>query len=70
MHTISNGARVGVLVLTTTYQGVPYELGYGIAQRGHAEMILGYELISTDVRLVGSRTLSFTLLAVGRLPRH
>ena len=70
MRTISNGARVGVLVQTWTDQGVPYEAGYGVAQRGHAEMFLEYEVIGTDVHLASSRTLSLTLLAIGHLPRH
>lgn len=71
MHTISNGARVGVLVLTTTFKGFPWETGIGIAWRGHAELSVEYGPVSSaDGQLANARTLSFTLLAVGRLPRH
>jgi len=71
VHRISNGARVGVVVLSTTYQGLPFEAGLALAQRGHAGLTVLYgDLMSNDVHLADRRTLSFALRAIGRLPRH
>jgi hypothetical protein len=71
MHNISNGARVGVLVLTGRLNGVPLAMGLGIAQRGHAETDLAYgPAVTPRPAPWGTKTLSLTLRAAGRLPRR
>jgi hypothetical protein len=71
MHNISNGARVGVLVLTGRSSGVPVVIGLGIAQRGHGETNLGYgPAVTTRPAPWGTKTLGLTLRAAGRLPRR
>jgi hypothetical protein len=71
MRTISNGARVGVVVLAWTYKGVPGEDVYGFAQRHRAEISLEYgPVFGANVHHASSTTLSLTLRAVGRLPQR
>jgi hypothetical protein len=71
MHNISNGARVGVLVLTGRANGVPLAMGIGIAQRGHGETSLVYgPAVTPRPAPWGTKTLGLTLRAAGRLPRR